>query len=73
MNKTLAAFARERLKLGLVQCTDAQQHLFKRMYCPRSLERPIDEVVDAMTDDKLDWAMQQVERTLEKRTATHNG
>lgn len=30
------------------------------------LNRTIDQVVDAMPEDKLDWAMQQVDRSLQK-------
>lgn len=67
MNKTLSAFARQQLKEGLAQCSEAQRHLFKQMYSHKDLQRPIDEVVEAMPDDKLDWAMQQVESTLAKR------
>jgi hypothetical protein len=66
MNETLSQYARQQLKLGLSQCTEQQQMLFKRMYSHKDLEKPIDDVVDAMPDDKLDWAMQQVERTLER-------
>lgn len=69
MNKTLSEFARQQLKQNLAQCTQAQCHLFKQMYSYQNLELPINEAVDAMPDDKLDWAMQQVERTLEKKTA----
>lgn len=64
MNEELQAFARAELKSGLEQCTDGEQLLFKRMYSHGNLEADIIEVVDAMPDDKLDWAMQQVKRTL---------
>lgn len=66
MNNELQEFARNRLKEGLKKCTEAQQQLFKRMYCPHDLERPVDAVVDGMPADKLDWAMDQVRRTVEK-------
>ena len=39
------------------------------MYCHKNLELPINEAVDQMTDDKIDWAMTQVERTVEKNRA----
>lgn len=64
MNQTLQNFAREELKAGLSLCTEAQQLLFKRMYSHKELGKSIDEVVDLIPEDKLDWAMQQVERTL---------
>ena len=75
MNQTLQKFAREQLKSGLAMCTEGEQTLFKRMYSfpkglnkPADLEKDIDVVVDDMDSEKLNWAMQQVERTLEKRT-----
>lgn len=66
MNETLKSTAKEMLKELLAECTDGQQLMFKRMYCHRNLELPINEVVDQMPDDKIDWAMTQVERTVEK-------
>ena len=70
MNNTLSLFAREKLKQELQKCTDAQIHLFKRMYSHNNLELPINEVVDNMPNEKLDWAMQQVERTLIKKATS---
>lgn len=64
MNKTLEKFAREQLKAGLKQCTDAQNLVFKHMYSHKNLDRPLDDVVDAIPVEKLDWAMQQIERTV---------
>jgi len=48
------------------QCTEPQQMLFKRMYSHKNLELPIDTIIDNMPDDKIDWAIQQCERTVEK-------
>ncbi len=64
MNEALQNFARTRLKEGLAQCTEKQQHVFRRMYSPNDLERSMEDVVDRMPEDRLDWAMQQVEHTL---------
>ena len=64
MNDQLEEFARDALKTGLAQCTEAQQLLFKRMYAPKHLDDSIDTVVDMMGTHQLDWAMQQVDRTL---------
>lgn len=76
MNQQLQNFAREQLKMGLLQCTEAEQTLFKRMYafpsgyCQRSeqphLDMSIDEVVTVIPEEKLDWAMQQVQNTLKR-------
>jgi len=72
MNHRLEEFARDTLKEGLSQCTEAQQLLFKRMYAPEFLKDSIDCVVEMMDADKLDWAMQQVERTLTKEFGEHS-
>lgn len=80
MNEQLQKFARKTLKDGLAKCTEDQQVLFKRMYIPwafgiinenrkltdEELATQINDVVDKMPDDKLDWAMQQVQRTLDE-------
>lgn len=67
MNISLENFARNELRKGLAQCTEAEQLLFKRMYANGNLEMGINKVIDSMPEDKLDWAMQQVERTLAKK------
>ncbi len=72
MNEQLQQFARTQLKKGLSQLNESQQLFFKRIYSHRDLEAPIDDVVDAMLEDKLDWAMQQVERTLKRKCPNCN-
>lgn len=66
MNGALEAYARETLKQGLAKLPEEHQRLFKRMYSHENLEAGIDDVVDSMSTDKLDWAMQQVQRSLDK-------
>jgi hypothetical protein len=66
MNAQLQTFARQTLKDGLAQLPEGWQMIFKRMYAHTHLEWPIDKVVDNMDDDKLDWAMRQVENSLAK-------
>jgi hypothetical protein len=66
MNSTLKIAAKEILKDLLSKCTEPQQMIFKRMYSHKNLELPINEVVDKMPDDKLDWAISQCEKTIEK-------
>lgn len=68
-NETIKNIAKKLLKQLLSECTGEQQLLFKRMYCPKNLELPINDVVDQMEDDKIDWAMTQVEKTVEKNRA----
>ncbi len=67
MNNQLQQFARETLKKGLAECTEGEQRIFKRMYSYKNLELPIDEVVDGIDEEKLDWAMKQVQATLDKK------
>jgi len=58
MNKQLQNFARQQLKDGLKQLPEVWQLKFKQIYSRNNLELPIDEVVNRMPEDKLDWAMQ---------------
>ncbi|MCK5615057.1 hypothetical protein KAR91_75035 [Candidatus Pacearchaeota archaeon] len=67
MNEQLQKYARGTLKEGLSQCTDSEQLFFKRMYSHNKLESSINEVVDNMESEKLNWAMEQVQRTLQKK------
>lgn len=59
---------KKELKEGLRKCTDGQINLFARMYAipPYNANTTIYEIVDRMPTNKLDWAIQQVKRTLEK-------
>lgn len=66
MNKQLQAIARKSLKTGLKQLPENWQLLFKRMYSYKKLDADINDVVDAMPENKLDWAMEQVQRSLGK-------
>ena len=67
MNNELKEFAIQKLKQDLGQCTAAEQRVFKQMYAKGNMSLPIQDVVENMDKDKLDWAMQQVARTLEKK------
>jgi len=69
MNKQLQDFARKTLKKGLNKCTEEEQRRFKQMYAGTGWNMGVDinMVVDEMDADKLDWAMQQVKKTLDKK------
>lgn len=60
-------FAKFELKRGLSRCTNEEQLMFKRMYSHGNLERDINDVVDRMDIGKLDLAMEQVGRTIQKK------
>ena len=67
MNIELQDFARKTLIDGLNQLEEKNRVFFKRMYSHKNPDASINEVVANMPEDKLDWAMQQVQRTLEKK------
>ncbi len=67
MNKKIQDFARAVLKEMLAKLPESNHFIFKRMYSHKKLEANINDVVDAMPEDKLDWAMQQVQRSLDKQ------
>ncbi len=60
----IKTLGRDILKDLLSQCTEDQQMLFKRMYSHDNLERNINDAVDQMPDDKINWAISQCERTV---------
>ena len=66
MNETLKATAKQILKDLLSECTEGQQTMFKRMYCDKNLDLPINDAVEQMADDKIDWAITQCERSVQK-------
>ena len=59
MKADIENIRRATLRALLDQCTPAQQKLFNQMY------KSIDDIEDA----KIDWAIQQVERTVQKNKA----
>lgn len=65
-NDTLITAGRNILKKLLTECTEEQQLVFKKMYSNNNNQLPINEVVDKMNPDKIDWAISQCERTVEK-------
>lgn len=66
VNNQLQEFARNTLKSGLASLPESNRSLFKKIYSHKNLDAAINGVVDAMPEDKLDWAMQQVQRSLNK-------
>ena len=57
-------FRRDELKQLLAQCTEKQHHTFRLMYSHKDLEKPINDVVDDMPAEKIDWAICQTETTV---------
>lgn len=75
MNEQLQRYARESIKSGLTKLSPENHRIFKLMYARDNGEISVDDslamdinlVVDQIPEDKLDWAMQQVQRTLDKK------
>ena len=69
MNAILAAYARQWLKDALAdRCTETHREVFARMYSHQDTSKPVNAIVDAMPTGRLDWAMTQVQRTIEQPT-----
>jgi len=58
---------KEKLKIQLAECTEGERLVFKRMYSPNNLELPINDIVYQMKNNKLDWAIKQVEQTIKNK------
>ncbi len=69
MNASLFKVAKQMLKDLLSQCTEGQQLMFKKMYCHKNLDYSVNEAVDQIGEDKIDHALTQCERTIEKNKA----
>ena len=72
MNKQLQDFARKMLREGLDKLPSDCATTFKMMYgrnngkrsVADALNMPLDDVISEMPEDKLDWAMRQVEKSI---------
>ena len=74
MNDILQKFARNYIKEGLDKLNSDNHRIFKLMYGRNGAKRsvsdtelmPIDKVIEEIPAEKLDWAMEQVRRSVEK-------
>jgi hypothetical protein len=66
MNTQLQQFARNFLKENLNKLPEGNQLIFKRMYSHKKLDACINDVVDNMKEETLDWAMTQVQNSIDK-------
>ena len=74
MNQMLIEFAQSYLRENIVRLPEGSQRVFKQMYGrnygKRTLEdamlMPIFDVINEIPTDSLDWAMQQVKRSLDR-------
>ncbi len=67
MNKTVVTFARGQIKNGLTQLEDKHRLFFKRLYSHDNLEKPIEDIVADMPEERLSQALNQVENSLKKK------
>jgi hypothetical protein len=66
MNQQIKDYTKRQLIDLLSTCTPEQQLMFKRMYSHNNLEATIEEAVNNMHESKMDHALTQVSRTVEK-------
>lgn len=75
VNKTMADFARKEILNGLNQLSLENQEIFKLFYGrnhgKRSVEdaknMSIEDVISEIPDERLSWALSQVENTFKKK------
>lgn len=67
MNKTVDTFIRGEIREGLARLEKSHIHLFKRMYARGDMDKDITDVINEMPQEKLEWALTQVENSLKKR------
>jgi hypothetical protein len=80
-NETFIQLGKDKLKELLAQCTEPQKDMFKLMYGRNNGKRSVEDaklmwvnkVVDEMSPDKIDWALTQCEKTVEKNKSKENG
>ena len=66
MNSKLQEYARRDIKNGLEKLPEKWQKMFKRLYSHGDLDKPINDVVDGIPEEKLDTALYQVQNSLSK-------
>lgn len=64
MNKQLQDYVRCYIKEKLAILPISNCNLFIQMYSPRNLGKDINQVVDDMPSSNLDWAMQQIQKSV---------
>lgn len=57
---------RQAIKDGIDQLEDKHRSLFKQMYSHSDREKGLHDIIDDMPESKLDQALNQITRTLQK-------
>ena len=66
MNNNLQDLVRSEILEGLQKLPAAWQLIFKRMYSHENLDAPLDQIVNNIPEERLNWAMQQIINSLNK-------
>ena len=66
MNNTVEQFTRDQILEGLKELPESWVFMFKRMYSHENLDAKIEDVVNSMPSDKLDWALSQVQNSIKR-------
>lgn len=64
MNSLMVNYARNKIEEGLLDLSEKHRIMFKRMYSAKNLKLPINDVIKNIPEEKLDWALTQVQNTL---------
>jgi len=63
MNDTISNYAREQIKQQLFELPERYQLFFKRLYSHEDQKKPLNEIIDNIPEEKLNWVLTQVENT----------
>lgn len=74
MNETISNFIRDKIVQGLQKLPEAHQRMFKLMYGRNGGRRSVEDtealsvefIIAEIPEQKLDWALSQIERSLDK-------
>lgn len=65
-NETLIKISKEILKNLLSLCNESERKIFNKMHSPENIDASIDDIINNIESNKIDWAITQCENTLKK-------
>ena len=72
MNKNALKFYKKEILEGLEKLPEDCQMKFKRMYSHSNLNKELKDIINDMPEDKLDWALTQVNNSINKKEKENN-
>ena len=66
MNNTIASYAREQIKEGIVKLPEGYQRKFKHIYSEDNRELPMETIIDNIPSEHLDHAVTLIENSLKR-------